>query len=141
MKSLPVIIHTVRLPWASKCSAELGGDCIYCMQTPGPTAAKRLFRASLLFLPLYMLGMVVHRVPQTQEHRSLQQVMTQARLNVSFKARQASEERLGAPSHGAVLTALTAAPFPFLPVPLRCPSKVACEGGPEAAEDTQKERS
>ena len=107
------------------------------MQTPGPTAAKRLFRASLLFLPLYMLGMVVHRVPQTQEHKSLQQVMTQARLNVSFRARQ-PEERLATPSHGAVLNALTAAPFPFLPVPLRCPSKVACEAGPEAEEEAQK---
>ena len=67
--------------------------------------------------------------------------MTEARLNVSFKARHASEERLGAPSHGAVLTALTAAPFPFLPVPLRCPSKVACEAGPEAEENARKESS
>lgn len=82
-----------------------------------------------------MLGMVVHRIPQTQEHRSLQQVMTQARLSFAFRPHQAPVERLGAPSHGALLSALTAAPFPFLPVPLRCPSKVACEAGPDAEEE------
>ena len=108
---------------------------IVFLQTPGPTSAKRLFRASLLFLPLFMLGMAVHRIPQTQEHQSLQQVMTQTRLNLPLRAHShAPEERLDAPSRGAFLTAFTAAPFPFLPVPLRCPSKVACEAGPDAEE-------
>lgn len=106
----------------------------WCLQSPGPTSAKRLFRASLLFLPLFMLGMAVHRIPQTQERRSLQQAATQARLNLSFRASEARQESLDAPSRGAFLSALAAAPFPFLPVPLRCPSKVACEGGPEVEE-------
>ena len=128
--------HSAKVGCATKriWNSKRDSDCHHCLQTPGPTAAKRLFRASLLFLPLYMLGMVAHRIPQTQEHQSLQQVMTRARLSFSLRAHQAPEQRLGAPSHGALLSALTAAPFPFLPVPLRCPSKVACEAGPDAKE-------
>lgn len=111
------------------------------LQSPGPTAAKRLFRASLLFLPLFMLGMAVHRIPQTQDQHTLQQAMTQARLNLPSQADRAAREASGMPSHGAFLGALAAAPFPFLPVPLSCPSKVACEAGPapeEALEDSEK---
>ena len=101
------------------------------LQNPGPTAAKRLFRASLLFLPLFMLGMGVHRIPQTQEQRTVRQAMMQARLKLPARARDGPTERPGSPSHGAFLGALAAAPFPFLPLPLRCPSKVSCEAGPE----------
>ncbi|CAK0743725.1 hypothetical protein CVIRNUC_001492 [Coccomyxa viridis] len=101
------------------------------LQNPGPTAAKRLFRASLLFLPLFMLGMGVHRIPQTQEQRAVQQAMMQARLKLPARARNDPTERLSSSSHGAFLGALAAAPFPFLPLPLRCPSKVSCEAGPE----------
>ena len=101
------------------------------VQNPGPTAAKRLFRASLLFLPLFMLGMVVHRIPRTQEQSTLQHAMMQTRLKLPFRARDGPTERLSSPSHGPFLGALAAAPFPFLPLPLRCPSKVSCEAGPE----------
>jgi hypothetical protein len=71
----------------------------------------------------------------------LQQATTQARLTLPPKAGCAPREVSGTPSHGAFLGALAAAPFPFLPVPLSCPSKVACEAGPaleEALEDGQE---
>ena len=101
------------------------------MQTPSPVAARRLFRASLLYLPLFMAGMALHRIPQTEERRNSQHVML--RLGPSSQHGLAG----GAPvepaiSRGPMLGALSVAPFPFLPVPLqlRCPSKVACAEGP-----------
>ncbi|CAL8460686.1 g217 [Coccomyxa elongata] len=101
------------------------------LQTPSPMAARRLFRASLLHLPLFMVGMALHRIPQTEERRNSQHVML--RLGSSSQHALAG----GAPaeaaiSRGPMLGAISVAPFPFLPVPLqlRCPSKVACAEGP-----------
>lgn len=115
------------------------------MQTPSSVAARRLFRASLLHLPLFMGALMLHRIPQTQEERQPMQLMTHLRLGLSALAPQtwtatAAVQPQPQPSvSGGVLGALSVAPFPFLPVPLqlRCPSKVACEAGEEEEEKEQ----
>lgn len=102
------------------------------MQTPSPMAARRLFRASLVHLPLFMAGMALHRIPQTEEHRSTQRIITSLRLGSSAPLAPAVAACAQVPvSRAPILGAISVAPFPFLPVPLqlRCPSRVACEPG------------
>ncbi|KAK9823368.1 hypothetical protein WJX72_002264 [[Myrmecia] bisecta] len=103
-------------------------------QAPSSPAARTLFRASLLHLPLFMGGLVLHRVPNTQEHKSQQQLfarlhlkLTGSDLSVTSNLRE-RWQRASPPAHTA-LHAASIAPFPFLPVPFewRCPSKAACQ--------------
>ena len=111
------------------------------MQTPSPASARRVFRASLLHLPLFMAALIWHRIPQTEEQRSTQRVVAQLRLGAAAHAPSTAPGSAGAALEqdmrglrAGLLGALSVAPFPFLPVPLlhlRCPSKVACEAGEE----------
>jgi protoheme IX farnesyltransferase len=107
-------------------------------------SARRLFRASLLHLPLFMGAMLLHRIPHTQDQP--QHLVTQLRLGLPAPGQQESSSdpdadgprRVPAAAwpHKGILGALSAAPFPFLPVPLqlRCPSKAACEAAQAADE-------
>ena len=94
-----------------------------------------MFRASLLHLPLFMAALAYHRIPQTEEQRSTQRIWAQLRLGLAAHAPSAVPEESPPPERSpGVLEALSAAPFPFLPVPLlqlRCPSRVACEAEAE----------
>uniref|UniRef100_A0A0C9QNF9 Heme O synthase n=1 Tax=Wollemia nobilis TaxID=56998 RepID=A0A0C9QNF9_9CONI len=87
--------------------------------------ARRLFHASLLYLPLLMAGMLFHRLPNSQHERTTD---LGERDNVTFqsvelldcdesKDRYAlNKRRIGNVSRPPVAYA-SAAPFPFLPVP------------------------
>jgi protoheme IX farnesyltransferase len=117
------------------------------VQTPSAASARRVFRASLLHLPLFMAALVWHRIPQTKEQRSTQRIVAQLRLGLAAHApgctaRSGSGEPEAAEKGPGVLGALSVAPFPFLPVPLlqlRCPSRVACEAGGEEGAEVQRE--
>jgi hypothetical protein len=104
-------------------------------------AARRLFRASLLHLPLFMAGMAIHRIPRTEESLSSQQLLTKLRVGAPLQHALGgvAPAEIGA-SRAPMLGAMSVAPFPFLPVPLqlRCPSKVACAEGP-AGDDAQED--
>ena len=115
-------------------------------QTPSQVSARRVFRASLLHLPLFMAALIWHRIPQTEEQRSTQRIVAQFRLGMATSAALPASRGLEeAICHGraeqksGILGALSVAPFPFLPVPLqlRCPSKVACEAAHAGDEDLE----
>jgi hypothetical protein len=109
-------------------------------QAPSNPTARALFRASLAYLPLFMAGLVACRVPNTHDADAPARLWAQLRLPAAAAAASAtvaeSEEDPGvantrsAPRAGWAPTALAAAPFPFLPLPLRCPHKAYCEEGP-----------
>lgn len=84
--------------------------------SPTNAAARTLFRASLLHLPLFMGALLIHRVPQTQEHTS------QLRVSLANPSRMFAASPLlpGAERHSAAQGALRTVcvpAFPFLPVP------------------------
>ena len=115
-------------------------------QTPSQVSARRVFRASLLHLPLFMAALIWHRIPQTEEQRSTQRIVAQFRVSMAthaaLPASTALEEAISPECRGqrsGILGALSAAPFPFLPVPLqlRCPSKVACEAANAGDEELE----
>lgn len=84
--------------------------------SPTNVAARTLFRASLLHLPLFMAALLIHRVPQTQEHAAQLRVSL-ANPTKMFAASPVlpSTERQSA-AQGALRT-VCVPPFPFLPVP------------------------
>ncbi|DBA92124.1 hypothetical protein WJX77_010961 [Trebouxia sp. C0004] len=84
--------------------------------SPTNAAARTLFRASLLHLPLFMAALLVHRVPRNQQHAAEWQVSL-ANPSSVFAASPVlrSLERSHA-AQGAMRT-ICVAPFPFLPVP------------------------
>lgn len=99
-------------------------------QKPSQRSARLLFRFSILFLPVFMLGLAIHRVPNSH---------TVSFDSLRVKLSQGSS--LGRPGMDSELRAawplqeISAVPLPFLPVPLqmRCPAKASCQG--KAAED------
>lgn len=93
--------------------------------SPTNAAARTLFRASLLHLPLFMGALLIHRVPQTQEHTSQLRVSL-ANPSGMFAASPllSGAERQSA-AQGALRT-VCAPPLPFLPVsaePVSWPSQ------------------
>lgn len=102
-------------------------------QKPSQRSARLLFRFSLLFLPVFMAGMVAHRVPN--DHSV---TLTSLRQKLSAGVRLRDDD-LTQPGPGEwPIRELSAVPFPFLPVPFQlemtCPAKVSCEG------DCERER-
>ncbi|GLJ17005.1 hypothetical protein SUGI_0294190 [Cryptomeria japonica] len=90
--------------------------------------ARRLFHASLLYLPILMVGMLFHRLPNSQFDRSTNDLVERERINMAFGSvelpdneeskdryklrKQPISNQLRPPvSYASV------APFPFLPVP------------------------
>lgn len=73
-----------------------------------------------------MLGLIIHREPNKHE-------VTFATLHAKLLKGISLPYLLAGAEDGRRLGSVSAAPFPFLPVPiqLRCPSKVACEGHAE----------
>eukprot|EP00898_Chlorokybus_atmophyticus_P001189 jgi/Chlat1/2070/Chrsp17S02533 len=92
-------------------------------QRPTTTAARMMFRGSLLHLPALMACMLVHRKPQfasntaaqpqTQELLQDNSSTAAAKASQSFAIRDLVE---AGPVH-APIAYFSAAPFPFLPVP------------------------
>lgn len=107
-------------------------------QSPTRGAARTLFRASLVFLPVYMGALLFHRIPHDANAAPERLV---ARLRGSWADAFAPRPVRSPAAAGAVmqesasdrmagaLRAVSVAPFPFLPLPsqLRCPSKAVCE--------------
>ena len=83
-----------------------------------------LFRFSIAFLPAFMLGLVIHRVPNNH-----QVTFTTLQEKLRGRVEESSEESAEASDAEQVSVKYPAIPIPFLPTPLqyRCPSKIACE--------------
>lgn len=103
--------------------------------SPTNTAARTLFRASLLHLPLFMAALLVHRVPQTQEHAAQLRVSlaNPSRMFAASPVLPTTERH--SPAQGALRT-MYVAPFPFLPVPaepVSWPLQAELSGGQHSA--------
>eukprot|EP00873_Tetraselmis_striata_P003212 jgi/Tetstr1/423476/TSEL_014157.t1 len=82
-------------------------------QTPSQAAARTLFRASLLHLPLIMTAMMVHRLPNSAP--SSAELLQ--RLRERFEPKEAPTERAGSQHDAGALGFPMPVPFPFLPLP------------------------
>ena len=102
-------------------------------QKPSQRAARMLFRFSILFLPVFMAGLVLHRVPNTHAvtFASLREKLSRG---FSLSDREVSGQEDGSQWP---LQEISAVPLPFLPVPLhfRCPAKIACEPAARQGKD------
>ena len=85
--------------------------------SPTNAAARTLFRASLVHLPLFMAAMLVHRVPQTDAHAAHLSVSLATPVRSFASAPLDSKAQQSDALHGVFRT-MCVAPFPFLPVPM-----------------------
>jgi protoheme IX farnesyltransferase len=95
---------------------------------PSPKTARRMFYGSLLYLPAFMAGLLLHRLPNDQKEHNLIQKTELAR--VLYGADMQDEERTRhkreVRKHSHVqsrppVAYASVAPFPFLPVPIYIP--------------------
>lgn len=112
-------------------------------QTPSLKSARALFQFSLAFLPAFMLGLVVHRVPNdhsvtfvTLKEKLYQEPLFFSRSSETLA--EFGEEYWTNQPHRKYPDV----PIPFLPPPLRyrCPAKIACEGSEQAELDKVNSR-
>lgn len=97
---------------------------------PSPKTARRMFYGSLLYLPAFMAGLLLHRLPNDQKEHDLVRktelagVLYGADMQDEERARQKREDekRSHVQSRPPVAYA-SVAPFPFLPVPIYFPSQ------------------
>ena len=92
---------------------------------PSPKTARRMFYGSLLYLPAFMAGLVLHRLPIEQKAHNLAEkseldgVLYGADLQDKERARQKRQDRKPSRVQSRPPVAYASvAPFPFLPVPI-----------------------
>ena len=102
-------------------------------QKPSQRSARMLFRFSILFLPVFMAGLVLHRVPNTH---AVTFASLREKLSKGFSLSDGEVVEQQNASHWP-MQEISAVPLPFLPVPLhfRCPAKIACEPVSREGED------
>ncbi|XP_054807995.1 protoheme IX farnesyltransferase, mitochondrial [Prosopis cineraria] len=84
--------------------------------------ARRMFYASLLYLPVFMSGLLIHRVSNNQltadsAAKSSSSMETSIQNDENFARKTKERHMKGAPARPPVAYA-SVAPFPFLPAPL-----------------------
>ncbi|CAA6656663.1 unnamed protein product [Spirodela intermedia] len=82
-----------------------------------PKKARRMFHASLIYLPVFMAGLLLHRLPNEQEAQLADSGDSHGRLLSASEARSQAEGDRPLPP----VAYASAAPFPFLPAPLYAP--------------------
>ncbi|KAL6650662.1 hypothetical protein ACP70R_009587 [Stipagrostis hirtigluma subsp. patula] len=92
---------------------------------PTQKSARRMFYGSLLYLPAFMAGLLLHRLPNEQKEHNLAQtneldgVLYGTDLQDEERARQKRENRKPSRVQSRPPVAYASvAPFPFLPVPV-----------------------
>lgn len=85
--------------------------------SPTNAAARTLFRASLVHLPLFMAALLAHRVPQMQGQGAQLQVSLLNPVRSFASSPVDSMPKQSTAAHGALQT-MCVAPFPFLPIPM-----------------------
>ncbi|KAJ1284377.1 hypothetical protein BS78_03G199200 [Paspalum vaginatum] len=90
---------------------------------PSPKTARRMFYGSLLYLPAFMAGLLLHRLPNEQmlqnltEKTELNGVLYGADLQDEVRQKHKDRKHSRVQSRPPVAYA-SVAPFPFLPVPI-----------------------
>lgn len=105
--------------------------------SPTNAAARTLFRASLVHLPLFMAALLFHRVPQTQEHSAQFHVSLASPVRSFASSPLDSRDHQPDAVHGALRT-VCVAPFPFLPVPMEHSQWASQAVPPTAANGSSK---
>nr|ACF79876.1 unknown [Zea mays] len=92
---------------------------------PSPKTARRMFYGSLLYLPAFMAGLLLHRLPNEQKAHNLAEkseldgVLYGADLQDKERATQKRQDRNPSSMQSRPPVAYASvAPFPFLPVPI-----------------------
>lgn len=86
--------------------------------------ARRMFRASLLYLPVFMSGLLVHRVTESEQQMAIENSSKIVEMSCSLETtEEAPEEKRMKKSAGngqrrPPVAYASVAPFPFLPAPL-----------------------
>ncbi len=84
--------------------------------SPTNAAARTLFKASLLHLPIFMAALLYHRIPQTEGNLLKLRASLENPLG-SFAAMGVIDEQTLQNRNEKRLPSISAAPFPFLPMP------------------------
>lgn len=100
--------------------------------SPTNAAARALFKASLVHLPLFLAALLVHRIPQTQEHAAQFHVSLAPPVRSFASAPVHSQTQQSDAVRGALRT-VCVAPFPFLPLPMESSQWSSPEVRPIAA--------
>ncbi|XP_050221542.1 protoheme IX farnesyltransferase, mitochondrial [Mercurialis annua] len=80
---------------------------------PTMQKAKRMFHASLLYLPVFMTGLIIHR-----RHDNEQDLAEETELSSSLEAVDDQKTKARLKSARPPVAYASVAPFPFLPAPL-----------------------
>lgn len=88
----------------------MGAAALLFVRDRTAKSARRMFHASLLYLPVFMSGMLLHRLPKNKDVQAIP-------ADAGEAEECEHESRLILPIRPPVAYA-SAAPFPFLPVPI-----------------------
>ncbi|XP_027106744.1 protoheme IX farnesyltransferase, mitochondrial [Coffea arabica] len=89
-------------------------------------SARRMFRASLLYLPVFMSGLLFHRLPDNKQYQTAQNLLRSLGLSSSSalpldETEQVNEQHKvqsrNTGARGPPVAYASVAPFPFLPAP------------------------
>ncbi|XP_016456516.2 protoheme IX farnesyltransferase, mitochondrial [Nicotiana tabacum] len=84
--------------------------------------ARRMFHASLLYLPVFMSGLLVHRVTENEQQLTIENSVKIVEMSSSLETTEGSQENrkqqsVGGGQRRPPVSYASAAPFPFLPAP------------------------
>ncbi|XP_004229507.1 protoheme IX farnesyltransferase, mitochondrial [Solanum lycopersicum] len=84
--------------------------------------ARRMFHASLLYLPVFMSGLLVHRVTESEQQMTIEHMSKIIELSPSLETAEAAQEEkrkqsIGNGQRRPPVAYASVAPFPFLPAP------------------------
>ncbi|XP_071706522.1 protoheme IX farnesyltransferase, mitochondrial-like [Rutidosis leptorrhynchoides] len=101
----------------------ISGTAVSFLQNRTKGTARRMFHASLLYLPVFMSGLMFHRVYNNDEHQSLAAESTNKNMATShtITAHEHDSKNTDKKKHNhsrPPVAYASVAPFPFLPVPI-----------------------
>eukprot|EP00250_Pteridium_aquilinum_P003430 c13735_g1_i1 orf=299-1735(-) len=99
-------------------SAGMGTTAALFYCKPSTDTARKLFRVSLLYLPLLLTAMIIHRRPNEHADEAFQENLTRDVLGTGHVIDEMEEKMLNRRKVSRPPVAVfSVAPFPFLPVP------------------------
>ncbi|KAI3764529.1 hypothetical protein L2E82_14540 [Cichorium intybus] len=94
----------------------ISGTAVSFLQNRTKSSARRMFHASLLYLPVFMSGLMFHRV--YDDHQPLTTENTEDKMVISHSEENRNPERVKQTRSRPPVAYASVAPFPFLPAPI-----------------------
>ncbi|XP_023730746.1 protoheme IX farnesyltransferase, mitochondrial [Lactuca sativa] len=95
----------------------ISGTAVSFLLNRTKTSARRMFHASLLYLPVFMSGLMFHRI--YDDHQPLTTENTKDKMVISHTEQETrNPERVKQTRSRPPVAYASVAPFPFLPVPI-----------------------